>query len=85
MKIWIKLLIALAVIFVGFGVYWVLYLQKAHSSFDNYYSFRGCRTLVEKTDTYGICKLQDGSNIKIVLYQGKWFLDGDLPNGFLSL
>ncbi len=54
-------------------------LQKAHSTFDNYYAFRGCTQLIEKTDTYGTCKLSDGTTIKIVLINGKWYLDGDGP------
>jgi len=58
----------------------VLYLRRAHNTFDNYYAFRGCVKLLKKTDTYGICKISSGQTIKIVKYQGKWFLDGDLPN-----
>ena len=58
----------------------VLYLRKAHSTFENYYAFRGCVKLLKRTDTYGICKTNSGDTIKIVKYQGKWFLDGDLPN-----
>lgn len=56
-----------------------LYLRKAHSTFDNYYAFRGCTQLVEKAGTYGICKTNSGKTVKIVEYQGKWYLDGDLP------
>lgn len=63
------------------GVYWIYTLRVAHSSFENYYNFRGCVQLLEKTDTYGICKLSSGKIIEIVEYQNKWFLDGDLPSG----
>jgi hypothetical protein len=78
------LTILLVVVLLGiFGVYQVLYLQKAHSTFENYYAFRGCTKLLQKTSDYGICKVQNGSTIKIVKYQGKWYLDGDLPCGFL--
>ena len=73
--------VILVILFIGFCVWWVMYLQWAHSSFENYYSFRGCESLVEKTDAYGICKLKDGSEIRLVLFDGKWFLDGDLPTG----
>ena len=66
-------------IFVFIIIKQVLFLQKAHSSFENYYVFRGCTELIEKTDTYGICKLSSGQTIKIVKYQNKWYLDGDLP------
>ena len=84
MKLWLKIVIILAVILIGLGVYWVLYLQKAHSTFDNYYVFRGCKELISKTDEYGTCKLSSGETIKIVQFNGKWYLDGDLPGGFLD-
>lgn len=58
---------------------WVYYLHVAHSTFENYYKFRGCAELVEKTDTYGTCRLSSGEVIKIVKFQGQWYLDGDLP------
>jgi hypothetical protein len=72
---------AIAVIIAALGIYWIIYLQKAHSTFENYYAFRGCAKLMQKTDTYGLCKLPSGEIIKIVKYQNKWFLDGDLPWG----
>ena len=84
MKLWLKIVIILAVILIGLGVYWVLYLQKDHSTFDNYYAFRGCKELISKTDEYGTCKLSSGETIKIVKFNGKWYLDGDLPGGFLE-
>jgi hypothetical protein len=65
------------------GIYQVLNLRKAHSSFENYYAFRGCQQMLEKTDAYGICKTTSGDTIKIVKFQEKWYLDGDLPCGFL--
>jgi hypothetical protein len=66
-----------------FGIYQVLYLQKAYSTFENYYAFRGCTQLLARTEDYGLCKLGNGQTIKIVKFQGKWYLDGDLPCGFL--
>jgi len=66
-----------------FGVNQVLYLQKAHSTFENYYAFRGCTQLLVRTGDYGLCKTGSGQTIKIVKFQGKWYLDGDLPCGFL--
>jgi hypothetical protein len=66
---------------VTLGIYWILYLQRAHSTFENYYNFRGCIQLIEKTDTYGLCKISSGEVIKIVQYDNKWFLAGDLPSG----
>lgn len=54
-------------------------VRKAHSTFDNYYAFRGCTKLLQKTATYGVCKTSSGKIIKIVEVKGKWYLDGDLP------
>ena len=54
-------------------------VQKAHSSFENYYAFRGCVKLVKKTDTYALCRLASGQQIKIVKVDNKWYLDNDLP------
>jgi hypothetical protein len=62
-----------------FALYQNQKLTVAHSTFDNYYAFRGCVQLVDRTDTYGDCKLADGSTIKIVLINGAWYLDGDGP------
>lgn len=70
---------ALIGIIFGIAIYWVHYLNVAHSSFENYYKFRGCAELVERTDSYATCKLSSGKVIKIVKYDNRWFLDGDLP------
>jgi hypothetical protein len=78
-KLWIGILAILAVIAGAAFVYWNNYLKTAHSSFENYYHFRGCKQLVERTDTYGICVTDRGETIKLVKYDGRWFLDGDLP------
>ena len=61
------------------GVNQILFLNKAHSTFENYYAFRGCVQLIEKTDTYGICRLASGQTIRLVKFNNKWYLDGDLP------
>jgi hypothetical protein len=66
-----------------FGVYQVQMLAKAHSTFENYCAFRGCAKLLEKTDEYGVCQTASGQTIKIVKFDNRWFLDGDLPCGFL--
>ena len=63
----------------GFFLYENNKLTTAHSTFENYYAFRGCTELIDRTDTYGDCKLADGSTIKIVLISGKWYLEGDGP------
>ena len=59
-------------------------LHKAHSSFENYYDFRGCTQLLKRTPTYGVCKTGSGQTITIVEYHGKWYLQGDLPIGLLG-
>jgi hypothetical protein len=65
------------------GLNQILFLRKAHSTFENYYAFRGCTQLIEKTPDYGTCKLNKGQTIKIVRFKDKWYLEGDLPCGFL--
>ncbi len=69
----------LGLILAASAVWYWNYLRLAHSSFENYFAFRGCSELVEKTDTYGTCKTGSGQMQKIVLYRGRWYLDGDLP------
>jgi hypothetical protein len=73
-------LIFLMLIVIGvFLAYQVYATNLAHTTFDRYYAFRGCVQLVDKTDTYGDCKLADGQTIKLVLINNKWYLDGDGP------
>ena len=74
----IVIILAIIVVFV-LGINYWLYLRKVHSTFDNYYFFRGCIKLLQKTDDYGTCKLASGNIIKIVKFQNKWYLNGDLP------
>ena len=76
-----KHIVLISAFFAGmliFGAYWIYYLHVAHSSFENYYKFRGCVQLIEKTDTYATCKLASGTTIKLVIVNDKWFLDGDV-------
>lgn len=74
------IVVSLAVVFfVAFAFDKFFVLRKAHNTFENYYAFRRCIQLVEKTDTYGICKTSSGEIIKIVEIQNKWYLDGDGP------
>lgn len=63
----------------GFVGYQVYKTNDAHTTFEKYYAFRGCVQLIDKTDTYGHCNLADASTIKLVLINGKWYLDGDGP------
>jgi len=71
------------VVIIFFGVYQVISLQKAHSTFENYYNFRGCVKLISRTSDYGICQTSSGQTIKLVRFENRWFLDGDLPCGIL--
>ncbi len=64
-----------------FLTYQFITLRKAHSTFENYYTFRECTQLLNRTNDYGICKTKSGQAIKIVKYHNKWYLDGDLPWG----
>ena len=77
-----KIILLLLITIFSLGAYWILYLQKAHSTFTDYYNFRNCVELIEKQDSFGTCRLANGQIIKIVLYKEKWYLDGDLPNGW---
>lgn len=72
-------LISLVVLIVVFGINQIFILRQAHSTFENYYAFRGCTQLLLKSQDYGICKTDKGQAVKIVKFQGKWYLDGDLP------
>jgi hypothetical protein len=77
-KVIILVLLTAVLLFIFMVNQW-LYLRKAHSTFENYYAFRGCIQLLEKTEDYGICKTNIEQTIKIVKYQDKWYLEGDLP------
>lgn len=79
----IILVSALMILAVIFSIYQVKMLARAHSTFENYYAFRGCEKLINKTDNFGICQTTSGQTIKIVKFDNRWFLDGDLPCGFL--
>ena len=69
----------IVVIIAAFAIDQFFVLQKAHSTFDNYYAFRGCVQLLSRTDTSGVCKTASGDTITIVLIDGKWYLQGDGP------
>jgi hypothetical protein len=73
--------IGILIIIVGaiFLTYQVYMTNMAHTTFERYYAFRGCVQLIDKTDTYADCKLANGQIIKLVLINGKWYLDGDGP------
>jgi hypothetical protein len=77
--VWAVIVLLLA----AFGIYQVQMLKKAHSSFDNYADFRGCVKVIERQEDYGVCQTAKGETEKIVQLNNKWYLEGDLPCGFL--
>lgn len=66
-------------------VWQVFTLHNAHSSLSNYAKFRGCVSMLSQSDSVATCRLQSGNTIKMVKYNNKWYLDGDLPQGIFSL
>jgi hypothetical protein len=77
------IMLLFCLIIIAFLIYWFITLQIAHSTFNDYYRFRGCVQLINRTDSYGYCTISSGETIKIVKYEGKWYLDGDLPGSDL--
>lgn len=76
----LSLLAALIIVAAGlFVLNQMLILKKAHSTFENYYVFRGCTQLLKKDDSYAICKTKTNEILKLVQFHNKWYLDGDLP------
>ncbi len=76
----VVVLLSFCIVFaVTSGVYWIFVLQRAHSTFQDYYNFRGCVELLEQTPDYGTCKTDKGEVIKITKVQNKWYLEGDGP------
>ena len=65
--------------FLVIALYQIYILRVAHSSFENYYQFRNYAQLIERGDSYGVCRTTSGQVIKIVRVDGKWYLEGDLP------
>jgi hypothetical protein len=78
-KIILAVIGIVVVAFAAFASNQFFVLQKAHSTFDNYYAFRGCVQLLSKTDTSGVCRTASGETIMIVEINGRWYLQGDGP------
>ncbi len=76
---WAQFALAAVIILMIFMGQQRLMLQKAHSTFDNYAAFRGCEQITSQNATSGTCTIAGGQTIKIVEFNGKWYLDGDLP------
>ena len=78
-KIWIAVVALIVVTTMTFLASQFVMLRKAHSTFDNYYAFRGCVKLIDETPTYGDCQLESGQIIRLINFRNRWYLDGDLP------
>jgi hypothetical protein len=61
------------------ALYYQHYLDKAHSTLENYAAFRGCTALARTTDTSAACTLASGEVLTLVEINGKWYLEGDGP------
>ena len=64
--------------FVGFQV---ATTYEAHATFEGYCHWRGLEVLNKSSD-YGYCADPNGNTYKMVMVGGRWYLDGDLPNGW---
>jgi hypothetical protein len=82
-KILMPALIAIF-LFGAFAAYQVITINRAHETFEGYCKWRGLVVESKSTD-YGYCKNPaSGQEFKMILFaNGKWYLDGDLPCGFL--
>ena len=70
---------AIVILLSAFVYFQIRTIQKAHETFDGYCKWRGLE-VVSKSDTFGYCKdAKNGKEFKIVLFNNKWYLDGDLP------
>ncbi len=78
-RIFIAILGMVILLVIVFGIKTVIKTDMAHQTFENYYAFRGCVKLIDRTDTVGHCTLPDGQTITLVKFNNKWYLDGDLP------
>ncbi|MDE1974933.1 MAG: hypothetical protein KGI49_00235 [Patescibacteria group bacterium] len=73
------IIVIVLVIVAGFSIQQFFMLRKAHSTFENYYNFRGCVQLIATTTDSGTCRTSSGQTIKIVEINNKWYLEGDGP------
>lgn len=83
-KIFILIIVLVLILIAIVVIYWFNKLYVAHSTFQDYYNFRGCTELINKTDVSGFCYTDSGQVIEMVKYNNKWYLNGDLPGGFLD-
>lgn len=62
-----------------FTVYQLITTYDAHSTFEGYCHWRGLEVVNQSAD-FGYCSNPSGQIYKIVLFNGRWYLNGDLPN-----
>ena len=72
--------ILLFMAFSGFMGYEVITTYQAHMTFDGYCKWRGLE-IINQSNDFGYCGA-DGQIYKMVLVDGRWYLDDDLPNGW---
>jgi hypothetical protein len=78
--------LAISIIFVllifGFVIYQAITTYQAHGTFDGYCKWRHLEVVNQSSD-FGYCKdAISGQVFKMVLVDGRWYLDGDLPNNW---
>jgi hypothetical protein len=71
-------------LFVSCLIYQIVTTRKAHQTFEGYCHWRGLE-VVNKSADYGFCADKYGNEFKIVSFNGKWYLNGDLPWGAKSI
>jgi len=72
----------LAVAIIAFMTYQVITTYRAHETFGGYCKWRGL-VVVNKSADYGYCiDSHSGKTYKMDLVNGRWYLDGDLPNNW---
>ena len=75
--------IILFVLLISFTAYEISTTYNAHATFSGYCHWRGLEVVNQSSD-YGYCKdLNSGYVFKIVLVNGRWYLNGDLPNNWI--
>ena len=84
-KIIISIVVTLFILFGIFVIYEIITTYNAHKTFEGYCKWRGL-AVESKSANFGFCKnFNIDKEYKIVLFENKWYLDGDLPCGFLCL
>jgi uncharacterized protein YpmB len=73
--------ILLLIIIAGLFIYWAITTYQAHATFEGYCNWRGLE-VINQSSNFGYCKDVSGQVYKIVLFNGRWYLDGDLPNNW---